>query len=161
MTVTAEQVREHLLLVGETPAAVIHGALVERRERDPVDVPLVRKPDRMSEGLPGQSAGFGGRRAAREISGVDIAEIDHRHGIARPVNPGGIGDAPPCEIDFGVPHVELQNAGIAHDHESRMRIHPPLVEDPGDEFGADAGAVAEEERETRVTIRGGGTGSAH
>ena len=62
----AEQAREHLVLVGEFPAAVEHRALVQRREGDGIDLARLGEVDRARQRLAGQPAGFRAGLAERE-----------------------------------------------------------------------------------------------
>ena len=79
VALVAKQVGEHLVLVGEAPAAVEHRPLVQGSEGDGVDLASPRHLDSAGESIAGELAGLGGDLSALEAGRIDVAEIDQRH----------------------------------------------------------------------------------
>ena len=139
------QFREHLVLVVEFPAAGVQRALVEGREADAVEPARQREVDHDLERFPGQPAGLGGLRAARDRHRVDVAEVDHGQRLGRPAHFVHAGIGPVGEPDARVAHAELQHARISdHDH-AGDRVQGARGEQLGGDLRADAGHVAQHE----------------
>ena len=80
------EVREHLVLVVEFPAAGVQRRLVERREHDAVEAPGERQLDHVGERLAGDLPRFRRHRAARDRRRIEIAQVDDRDLVARPLH---------------------------------------------------------------------------
>ena len=138
--------REHLVLVVELPAALVHGALVERREADAVELAREREVDHELQRLAGEPARFRGRRALLEPGRVDVAEVQHRQLLAtasarrrRPERRGSASSTPASRM----PSSSTRRSPITTTLRSLRRRAGG--EQLGADLGADAGDVAEHE----------------
>ena len=69
-----QQMREHLVLVGKMPAALVERLLVQWGEGQAVDLTGFGKFDRRRQGVTGQAAGVGAGDARRKQRRIDVPE---------------------------------------------------------------------------------------
>ena len=133
------EMREHLVLVVELPAAGVQRGLVERRESDAVEAPRERQVDHVRERLAGDASGLRRDRAARDRARIEIAQVDDRHLVARPVDVLGCAVRAPRELDAGVARALLEHARVADHDEARGVGEAPVGEHARALLRADSG----------------------
>ena len=146
------EMREHLVLVVEAPAAGVQRGLVERRESDAIDPPDERKIDHVRERLAADAARFRRYGSAGHGGRIEIAEIDDRNLGTRPVDVLGRRIAPPGEADAGVARALLEHARVADDEQAGGVRQAPIGEHARALLGADAGVVAEHQAQQRQGV---------
>ena len=72
--------------------------LVERREADAVELAGQREIDHVLQRVAGEPAGSGETSPRLIVAGIDVAEVDERHFVARPVDRVDVRVASPVEM---------------------------------------------------------------
>src|SRR6266851_455924 len=152
----AGEVGEQLMLVGEAPSSGMERGLVQRREDDALQVAREREADEVRQRFPADPPGLGGHFAAADRSGIEIAKVDQRDLVTRPVDVvrGGVrfpGDAHP-----GVSRALLEHPRIAnYQKPGGVRQALPIGEDPRADLRPDSGGIAEHQPEHGQDAVGG------
>ena len=152
----AEQDREHLVLVGELPAAVVHArALLSGAKVMPSISPALEKSIARASVSPVSRPDSALALPSGILLGIGVAEVHELHRAAAPICRLRRGNPLDLQLHAGMFHAHVEHAGIADHDEARDVGEAVVGEDARDLFGADAGAVAGGQRDDGQFIGAG------
>jgi hypothetical protein len=96
-----------------------------------------------------KSATFGDGGAAPDRCRVEMAEIDEYGSLPVAGKTGVGGDGCDVQFDLGNARAVIQHAAVADDDEPGLGPHVVQCQQPGGQFGADAGRIAHRQRDDR------------
>jgi hypothetical protein len=107
------------------------------------------------ERVAGQLAGLGAHLAALVQGRVDVAQVDEGHGIGVEVGVGDAGHLGVGDALASVLHAKFQHPFVTDDDDVRLLACGGGGQQLDDEFGADAGDVAQHEADEGFVCHGG------
>ena len=148
----ARQMREHLVLVVEVPAAGVQRGLVERREYDAIEPLRQRQLNHVRKRFAAHPSRLGRDSTSPDAARVQIVEVDEWN--VEPTQPVpldflGRTIASPRQADAGVAHALFQHSSIADDQHAGSVHRAAVSENARALLRADTGCVAKHQAEHR------------